>query len=125
MATTPGAHEEQQPSAALFEALLGGDDSLASSLLAASSSRRDQVSHVGPLGFTSLHAAVAGGCAGALPALAAAGAPLDSELWADCHPAAPQGAPLRAFLLARGVGDSHAALKHLQRGRTALTLACW
>ena len=42
------------------------------------SSSASRLSHKGPARFSTLHAAVLGGCVGALPALAAAGAPLDA-----------------------------------------------
>jgi hypothetical protein len=62
---------------ALFEALLAGDAARAQSLLHRST---NQAIHTGTCGFTSLHAAVVGGCADAPPALVAAGAPLDATL---------------------------------------------
>ena len=41
------------------------------------SSSAAHLSHTGPASFTTLHAAVVGGCTAALPALVAAGVPLD------------------------------------------------
>ena len=52
---------------ALFSALLAGDEPRACELL--QSGAAPQLRHRGPAGFTSLHAAVVGGCAGALLAL--------------------------------------------------------
>ncbi|KAL4422264.1 hypothetical protein ABPG75_008461 [Micractinium tetrahymenae] len=64
----------------LFSALLLGDTQGALRLLKTAGPR---LQHVGPLGFTSLHAAVMGRCLEALPALAAAGAPLEGAPTAD------------------------------------------
>ena len=75
MAAAPSAEPAAGPHA-LFEALLTGDSARAHSLLQGSAA--GQLSHVH--GFTTLHAAVLGGCADELPALAAAGAPLDAWL---------------------------------------------
>ena len=63
---------------ALFAALLSGGTAEALSLL--ESRPASELSHIGPSGFTTLHAAVAGGCPEALPALVAAGVPLDAAL---------------------------------------------
>jgi hypothetical protein len=65
-------------SRALLGALLSGDSAAAIGLL--ESSDTVVMSHVGPHNFTAVHAAVVGGCSDALPALAAAGAPLDAAV---------------------------------------------
>jgi hypothetical protein len=80
---------------ALFEALLAGNEAKALRLLRSSAAER--LSHAGPAGFSTLHAAAVGRCAGALPALVAAGAPLDAVLGDDC-----EDAHLDQFLKDRG-----------------------
>ena len=79
MATTPNVPATGRH--ALFEALLSGDDARARILLR-SSAAGAHLSHTGPRGITTLHAALVGGCAtaDALAALVAAGAPLDTPL---------------------------------------------
>jgi hypothetical protein len=62
----------------LFEALFVGDNAKVHGLL--QSSDPGQLSHTRPCGFTTLHAALVGGCAAALPVLVAAGASLDASL---------------------------------------------
>ena len=101
---------------ALFEALLSADASRAHTLLQPGGGH--QLSHAWPCGFTTAHAAVIGGCAqGALPALAAAGAPLDSalEVWGGSE-------PLRQFLDEAGVPSSKRT-DLLWKGSTPLALA--
>ena len=72
------------------------------------------MSRVGPGCFTTLHAAVPGGCAGALPGLVAAGAPLDATL--ETH---GWNAPLLEFLGSLQVIPIHRVLE----GHPALALA--
>ncbi|KAL4443681.1 hypothetical protein ABPG75_011418 [Micractinium tetrahymenae] len=60
---------------ALFDALLSDNRSMVDRLLNGSGAA--QLAHTGPGGFTTLHAAIVCGRTGLLPALAAAGAPLD------------------------------------------------
>jgi hypothetical protein len=102
---------------ALFKALLSGRGARARRLLESSSA--DQLTHTGPAGFTSLHAALVGGCAAVLPALVAAGAPLDSllkgYLW---------DASMQQFLDSFNVDYHECPRVHLLwKGSTALAVA--
>ena len=74
-----------------------------------------QLIQVGPSGFTTLHAAVLGGCADTLPALVAAGAPLALEVNGEI-------APLREFLEFCEVQNGQRA-KMLRRAKPALAAA--
>jgi hypothetical protein len=103
-----------QSSHSLLEALVHRDTRQAHRLL--QSSTVGPGSHAGPCGFTTLHAAVLGRCAAALPALVAAGAPLDVTL----HSWPWQ--PLEALLEGFGMKDCPRARK-LRNRTTALILA--
>ena len=100
---------------ALFEALLSGNAAKAHRLLQGRTA--GQPSHTGPCGITTLHAALVGGCADALPALVAAGAPLDAALEDDSW-----SGPLRDFMdgIAKVDGVKH---NYTTMGSTALTVA--
>ena len=80
---------------ALFEALLAGKPALARRLLEGPEAA--QLQHVGPAGFSTLHAAVLAGAADLLPALAAAGSPLNGELEDYFRPGAPLWSFARSF----------------------------
>lgn len=106
----------------LFEALLHGDASVVRRLLDIGARFKTEPPMLFPVGnFSVLHAAALGGCAAFIPALVAAGAPLNATL------ALPDGeldaaqaiAPLRQLLLACG----H-PLESIEKGATtALALA--
>ena len=115
MATTPNLPATGRH--ALFEALLSGDDARARILLR-SSAAGAHLSHTGPRGITTLHAALVGGCAtaGALAALVAAGAPLDTKLEVG-----GLEAPLKQFL--EGCVGHVSQASWLWSGHTALATA--
>ncbi len=96
--------EADQPP--LFAELLGGDTERAIHLLQDGADAH----HTLPCGLTALHAAVLGGVAGAVPALVAAGVPVDAQL------TAPQ-------LLPKNYGEKRSP-EAAPAGSTALTLAC-
>ena len=100
---------------ALLEALLSGDAGEARRLL--QGDFVDTLIRAGPCGLTALHAAVAGGCAGALPALVEAGVPLDAAL-----PAWYKSADGQQFLDMIGAGDGPQTC-WLSEGYTALAVA--
>ena len=102
---------------ALFEALLAGKLALARRLLEGPEAA--QLQHVGPAGFTTLHAAVLAGAADLLPTLAAAGAPLNGELedsfWL--------GSPLWSFARCFSGNRDSSRLYCLAQGQTPLGIA--
>jgi hypothetical protein len=102
---------------ALFEALLSGDDAWALMLLRSSASGA-HLSHTGPRGITTVHAALVGGCATAeaLASLVAAGAPVDTKLEVG-----GLEAPLKQFV--EGCVGHSAQASWLWSGHTALATA--
>ena len=100
---------------ALFEALLSRKLALARRLLEGPDAA--QLQHVGPAGFTTLHAAVLAGAADLLPALAAAGAPLNGEMEACFR------APLWSFACALSGNRGSSQLCYLTQGQTPLGAA--
>lgn len=70
----------------LFHALLSDDDAHVAALIQGGT---DPLVALGG-GLTSLHAAALGGCAAAVPLMAAAGAPLEAQLAAASSPLVPQ-----------------------------------
>ena len=73
-----GAEEQAPERHALLVALVAGNAGDAARLLEAHGAAAFDLE--GPCGFTVLHAAALGGCAAVMPALAAAGVPLDGQL---------------------------------------------
>jgi hypothetical protein len=116
-------------SPALFEALLMGDADKAHALLR--STGGSQLLHKGPAGFSPLHAAVVSGCTAVLPALVAAGAPLDWLLKATYRE--PQQLELcgdfelRKFIqtYTSAASSDESALRALSWGRSLLAVAAW
>ena len=104
---------------ALFEALLAGKLALARRLLEGPDAA--QLQHVGPTGFSTLHAAVLAGAANLLPALAAAGAPLNGELEVYFRP----GITLRSFVRGLSRECYFYQLHGLTQGQTPLGVAAW
>ncbi|PRW44358.1 peptidase C69 [Chlorella sorokiniana] len=114
----------------LFTALLARNCSHAAQLLLGSQAQ--QLSHEGPAGFSSLHAAVLGGCSGQLLALVAAGADLNGALGASASatsllsepPDSPAG-QLAEFLDSRGGArlDWRRVGSALSQGNTPLAVA--
>ena len=102
---------------ALFEALLSRKLALARRLLEGPDAA--QLQHVGPAGFTTLHAAVLAGAADLLPALAAAGAPLNGEMEDYFRP----GSPLWSFVRALSGNRGSSQPCYLTQGQTPLGVA--
>ena len=102
---------------ALLEALLTTNASMVDRLLQGSGAA--QLSHVGPAGLT-LHAAVATRRTDLLPALVAAGAPLDHAL--DLN-AFESGADQLKQMLLKAPPRIRSELDEVPRGATALALA--
>jgi hypothetical protein len=89
------------------------------------------VSHKGPAGFSTLHAAAVSGCTTVLPALVAAGVPLDGLLEATYQEnqrhEVPRDTELRKFIhthISAATSDK-SALRELSWGRSPLAVAAW
>ena len=81
--------------------------------------RSSRLSHTGPGGFTTLHAAVLGGRTDALPALVAAGAPLDAAL-ENTRPRWPWNADWRASYISPYEDDESQSLAGIFRQQRQL-----
>ena len=118
VATRAQIADGQPARKALFEALLQGDAAKARTLLQRDEWEGSNRSHTGLCGFSTLHAAMAGGCADALPALVAAGAPLGGAM----PPVSIWHVRFSGFLRSLGAHISENNYE-LYRGGSALQLA--
>lgn len=89
------------------------------------------MSHKGPAGFSTLHAAAVSGCTTVLPALVAAGVPLDGLLEATYQEnqrhEVPRDTELGKFIhthISAATSDK-SALRELSWGRSPLAVAAW